>query len=219
MSFDRTLLQIYGWSDFFEATFHDLAAQGFSPGRVALEYNQFYRVLTANGEMLAEITGKLKHEAASRAELPAVGDWVALRVLESEKKATIHAVLPRRSKFSRKTKGSKTEEQVVGANIDTIFLVTSLNQDFNPRRIERYLTIAWDSGASPVVLLTKTDLCDDVAEKLEQVITVSMGAPIHAVCAITGEGLDELETILSAGQNRCSDWFFRRWQIHADQSD
>lgn len=200
MSFDRTLLQIYGWNDFFEATFHDLAAQGFSPGRVALEYNQFYRVLTANGEMLAEITGKLKHEAASRAELPAVGDWVALRVLESEKKATIHAVLPRRSKFSRKTKGSKTEEQVVGANIDTIFLVTSLNQDFNPRRIERYLTIAWDSGASPVVLLTKTDLCDDVAEKLEQVITVSMGAPIHAVCAIKGEGLDELETYFQPGK-------------------
>ncbi len=200
MSFDRDSLQSYGWNDFFEATFHDLARQGFTPGRVALEYNQFYRVLTDKGELLAEITGKLKHEAASRAELPAVGDWVALRLMENENKATIHAVLPRRSKFSRKTKGSKTEEQIVGANIDTIFLATSLNQDFNPRRIERYLTVAWDSGASPVVLLTKTDLCQDLDEKLEAINAVSMGAPIHAVCAIKNEGLDELEQYFTAGK-------------------
>lgn len=200
MSFDRNSLQRYGWNDFFEAAFYELAAQGFTPGRVALEYNQFYRVLTDKGELLAEITGKVKHEAASRAELPAVGDWVALRLLESENKATIHAVLPRRSKFARKTKGSKTEEQIVGANIDTIFLVTSLNQDFNPRRIERYLTIAWDSGASPVVLLTKTDLCDDLADKLDDVSEASMGVPVHAVCAIQNEGLDELEPYFTAGK-------------------
>ena len=200
MSFDRTLLQQYGWNDFFEATFTPLAEQGFVPGRVALEYNQFYRVLTEKGELLAEITGKLKHEAASRADLPAVGDWVALRLVEAENKATLHAVLPRRSKFARKTKGSKTEEQIVGTNIDTIFLVTSLNQDFNPRRIERYLTIAWDSGASPVVLLTKTDLCDDLGNKLEEVLEVSSGVPVHAVCAIQGEGLEELEQYFKPGQ-------------------
>jgi len=200
MSFDRNQLQRYGWNDFFDAAFHEFAAEGLTPGRVALEYNQFYRVLTDKGELLAEITGKLKHEAASRAELPAVGDWVALRVLGSENKATIHAVLPRRSKFARKTKGSKTEEQIVGANIDTIFLVTSLNQDFNLRRIERYLAIAWDSGASPVVLLTKTDLCDDLVRKLDDVSKVSMGASIHAVCAIKDEGLDELEPYFAAGK-------------------
>ena len=200
MSFDRNQLQRFGWNDFFDAAFHDLAAEGLVPGRVALEYNQFYRVLTDKGELLAEITGKMKHEAANRSELPAVGDWVALRMLESENKATIQAVLPRRSKFARKTKGSKTEEQIVGANIDTIFLVTSLNQDFNPRRIERYLTIAWDSGASPVVLLTKTDLCDDLAEKLNAVRDVSMGVPRHAVCAIKDEGLDELEPYFTAGK-------------------
>lgn len=200
MSFDRNQLQRYGWNDFFEANFYDLAKQGFVPARVGLEYNQFYRVLTDNGEILAETTGKLRHEAASRAELPAVGDWVALRVLKSEGKATIHSVLPRRSKFARKTKGSKTEEQIVGANIDTVFLVTSLNQDFNLRRVERYLAVAWDSGASPVVLLTKTDLCDDTEAKLQAVSEVAVGAPIHAVCSIKGEGLEDLEQYFQVGK-------------------
>lgn len=200
MNFDRTKLQPYGWNDFFETSFAPLGEQGFVPARVALEYNQFYRVMTDHGELLAEITGKLKHEAASRAELPAVGDWVALRMVAGESKATLHAVLPRRSKFARKTKGSKTEEQIVGANIDTVFLVTSLNQDFNPRRIERYLTIAWESGAKPIVLLTKTDLCDDTASKLEEVIAIAMGSPIHAVCAIKDEGLEELAPYFTPGQ-------------------
>ena len=200
MSFDRNFLQRYGWNDFFEASFTPMAKDGLVPARIALEYNQFYRVLTGKGEILAEISGKLKHEATSRAELPAVGDWVALRMVEGENKATIYAVLPRRSKFARKSKGSKTEEQVVGANIDLVFLVTSLNQDFNPRRIERYLTITWDSGAKPVVLLTKTDLCDDVETKFEDVIAISMGAPVHALCAIKGEGLEELEQYFTPGQ-------------------
>jgi len=200
MSFDRTELQRYGWSDYFEANFHDLARQGYVPGRVTLEYNQFYRVLTGQGELLAEITGKLKHEAASRADLPAVGDWVALRPVGQGTKATIHAVLPRRSKFARKTKGAKTEEQIVGANIDTIFLVTSLNQDFNPRRIERYLAIAWDSGASPVILLTKTDLCDDAEEKRAQMQAAVGVVPVHTVCSIKGEGLEALEQHFTPGK-------------------
>src|SRR5262245_337903 len=188
-------LASYGWNDFFAAHFQEFAEQGYTAGRVAVEYNQFYRVYTAQGEILAEIAGRLRHETASRAALPAVGDWVALRVVESENKAVIHAVLPRRSKFMRKTKGSRTEEQVVGANIDTLFLVTSLNQDFNPRRIERYLAVAWESGASPVILLTKTDLCDDVEARIEEAKEVAAGAPIHAVCAIYGKGGQGLEAL------------------------
>ena len=181
-------LERYGWNDFFAAHFSEFAAQGHVAGRVALEYNQFCRVYAARGEMLAEIAGRLRRRAESRADLPAVGDWVALRLVESGNKAVIHAVLPRRSKFMRKTKGVKTEEQVVGANIDTLFLVTSLNQDFNPRRIERYLTAAWESGASPVILLTKTDLCDDVEAKIKEAEEVAPRTPIHAVCAIHGKG-------------------------------
>ena len=127
-------LERYGWNDFFAAHFREFAAQGYVAGRIALEYNQFCRVYTARGEILAEIAGRLRGRAESRADLPAVGDWVALRLVDGGNKAVIHAALPRRSKFMRKTKGVKTEEQVVGANIDTLFLVTSLNQDFNPRR-------------------------------------------------------------------------------------
>jgi ribosome biogenesis GTPase / thiamine phosphate phosphatase len=196
-------LERYGWNDFFAAHFREFAAQGYVAGRIALEYNQFCRVYTARGELLAEIAGRLRRRAESRADLPAVGDWVALRLVESGNKAVIHALLPRRTKFMRKTKGVKTEEQVVGANIDTLFLVTSLNQDFNPRRIERYLTVAWESGASPVILLTKTDLCDEVETKIREAEEVAAGAPIHAVCAIhgkEGEGLEALDQYFFPGK-------------------
>lgn len=200
MSFSDEQLQRFGWHEFFAANFAPYAKQGYRAGRVALEYNQFQRVLTTDGEVLAEVAGKLKHEATSRAELPAVGDWVVLRLLPAENKAVIHAVLPRRSKFMRKTKGTKTEEQIVGANIDTVFLVTSLNQDFNPRRMERYLAIARESGAQPVLLLTKTDLCEDVAIKQAEMEAIAADVPIHAVCAIKEEGLAALEPYFGLGQ-------------------
>lgn len=200
MDLNDQQLERYGWNGFFAEHFREFAGQGYVAGRIALEYNQFCRVYTARGEILAEIAGRLRHEAESRADLPAVGDWVALRLVESENKAVIHAVLPRRSKFMRKTKGSRTEEQVVGANIDTLFLVTSLNQDFNTRRIERYLAVAWESGASPAILLTKTDLCEDVEAKLAAAEEVAAGAPVHAVCSIKGEGLEALDQYFSPGK-------------------
>ena len=200
MDLNDQQLERYGWNDFFAEHFREFAGQGYVAGRIALEYNQFCRVYTARGEILAEIAGRLRHEAGNRADLPAVGDWVALRMVEGGNKAVIHAVLPRRSKFMRKTKGSKTEEQVVGANIDTLFLVTSLNQDFNPRRVERYLAVASESGASPVILLTKTDLCEDVEAKLAAAEEVAAGAPVHAVCSINGEGLEALDQYFSPGK-------------------
>jgi ribosome biogenesis GTPase len=200
MNLNDQQLERYGWNDFFAEHFREFAEQGYVAGRIGLEYNQFCRVYTAQGEILAEIAGKLRHEAESRADLPAVGDWVALRLLESENKAVIHAVLPRRSKFMRKTKGSRTEEQVVGANIDTLFLVTSLNQDFNTRRIERYLAVAWESGASPAILLTKTDLCGDVEVKTTEAKEVAAGAPVHAVCSINGEGIESLDQYFAPGK-------------------
>jgi ribosome biogenesis GTPase len=200
MNLNDQQLERYGWNEFFAARFLEFAGQGYAAGRVALEYNQFCRVYTARGEILAEISGRLKHEAESRADLPAVGDWVALRFLESENKAVIHATLPRRSKFMRKTKGSRTEEQVVGANIDTLFLVTSLNQDFNTRRIERYLSVAWESGARPAILLTKTDLCEELEAKIAEAEGVAAGAPVHAVCAIKGEGLEALDQYFGPGK-------------------
>ena len=200
MAIERDNLIPYGWDEAREAEFAEHARHGLQPGRVVLEFNQFHRVRTAAGELLAEVAGRLKHEAASRADLPAVGDWVALRRVGNEEKAVIQAVLPRRSKFARKTKGTKTEEQIVGANIDIVFLATSLNQDFNLRRLERSLAIAWESQARPVLVLTKADLCDDLEEKLAAVREIAGGAPIHIVCALRGEGLDELQPYFADGR-------------------
>ena len=189
-----------GWNNFFETHFQPYGAEGFEPARVTLEYNQLYRVLCARGELLADAAGKLKHEAASREDLPAVGDWVAIEPRHEEGRATIHAVLPRKSKFVRKSSGTRTEGQVVGANIDTVFLVTSLNQDFNLRRLERYLIVALEGGASPVVVLSKADLCDEIVDKLAEIQTVAAGVPVHAVSLLKREGLDELAQYFGRGR-------------------
>jgi len=112
----------------------------------------------------------------------------------------IHAILPRRSKFSRKVAGIKTEEQVVAANVDTLFLVSGLDGDFNPRRIERYLTAAWDSGARPVVILNKLDRCADPDRCLLEAQAVAMGVPVHRVSALTGTGCEALREYLRPGE-------------------
>jgi ribosome biogenesis GTPase / thiamine phosphate phosphatase len=121
-------------------------------------------------------------------------------LIEQEEKGLIQAVLPRRTQVRRKTKGSRTEEQVIGANIDTIFIVTSLNQDFNPRRIERYLAVAWESGARPIIVLNKSDLCLDVERKVSETQEVSFSTPIHAISAFMGDGLGELQQYFEAGK-------------------
>jgi ribosome biogenesis GTPase len=193
-------LSDFGWNEFFEAHFQPYGAGGYKAGRVLLEYNHLYRVYTMEGELLAGVAGRLRHEAESRRDLPTVGDWVVLQPRAEEGKATIQAVLPRQSKFVRKAAGTRTEEQVVGANIDTIFLVTSLNQDFNLRRLERYLLVAWESGASPVIILSKADLCDDMEGKLAEIETVASGVPVHAISVISHDGLKELAQYFRHGQ-------------------
>ncbi len=153
-----------------------------------------YTLLTQGAELFARVTGRLRHEAAGRADFPAVGDWVAARRQPGEEWATIHAILPRRSRFSRKVAGEDAEEQIVAANIDTVFLVMGLDGDFNPRRMERYLTVAWDSGADPVVLLSKVDLCDDPDARRREI--EALGAPVHLVSAKTGAGMEAIESYL-----------------------
>jgi ribosome biogenesis GTPase len=192
-------LSDYGWNQFFEAHFQPYSAVGYKAGRVVLEYNHLYRVYTEHGELLADIAGKLRHEATSRADLPVVGDWVVVEPRPEEGKATIQSVLPRRSKFVRKAAGSRTEEQIVGANIDTVFLVTSLNQDFNLRRIERYLIVAWEGGARPVIVLSKADLCDETEERIAEIQTVAGNVPIHAISAVRKDGLVELMPYFQRG--------------------
>lgn len=181
-----------GWDDEREQSFIEHAAAGLMPGRVATQHKGSYVVFAESGELVAEVTGRLRFEAAGASDLPVVGDWVALDVRAEEKAATIRAVLERRTKFSRKVAGDESEEQLLSANIDVIFLVSSLNEDLNPRRLERYLTMAYENGALPVVVLTKADLCDDVPAALDRVDAVAIGTPIHVVSAITGEGFVEL---------------------------
>jgi ribosome biogenesis GTPase len=141
----------------------------------------------------------MEHEAGADG-MPAVGDWVAIAARPEEGRATIHAVLPRRTKFSRKVAGNTSEEQVLAANVDAVFLVMSLNEDFNLRRLERYITMAWESGAQPVIVLTKTDLCPDWELRVLEVEAIAFGVPVHAVSNISGEGLEVVREHVTHGR-------------------
>jgi ribosome biogenesis GTPase len=187
-----------GWSSFFQQ--HVIGNESCVPARVVEEQRSEYRVACEAGELRAEVSGHLRYGAAERSELPAVGDWVLISARTPEGRATIHRVLPRKSKFSRKAAGDETVEQIVAANIDTVFVVTSPNTDLNVRRIERYLTTAWNSGARPVILLSKADLCADIAAAIAAVADVAFGVPIHAMSSTTGEGLDQLNEYLRPGE-------------------
>jgi ribosome biogenesis GTPase len=149
-------LHEWGWNSFFSEHFKTDDVR--KPARIIEQQRSAYRVACEAGELLAEVSGRLRHMAETHAGvLPVVGDWVVVD-MQAAGRALIHEVLPRKSKFSRKAAGLETAEQVIAANIDTAFLVTSLNGDLNPRRIERYLTTIWDSGAQPAILLSKADL-------------------------------------------------------------
>ena len=213
---NKELLEHAGWTPALEAAFAPHASEGLEPARVALELNHIYRLWTSEGEVLAEAAGRLRHEAAGRHELPAVGDWVAYRPdphaatllaespstpLRVKSHARIEAILPRKSVFTRKVAGSETKQQVVAANIDTVFLVTGMDRDFNPRRVERYLLLAAQSGATPVIVLNKADIAGShVDEAVEMIQQVAAGAPVHAVSAKTTRGLDALAPYLKSGE-------------------
>ncbi len=190
-----------GWNDLFASAFAPYAEQGLVPARVVAQKG-LTQVSTGEAETYADLAGKLRHELKGGVGggHPAVGDWVALRPSTGDGRAVIHAILPRKSKFSRKSPGHRTEEQVVAANVDTIFLVSGLDGDFNPRRIERYLTAAWDSGAQPVVVLNKLDRCDDPETCLLEAQSIAMGVPVHRVSALKGTNVEELAAYLGPGQ-------------------
>ena len=194
------VLSSLGWTSEIEAAFAGHRQAGLSLGRVALEHNHVYRVLTAEGEWLAEAAGRIKYLAEDRSELPVVGDWVALRPPSFGGRAVIKAILPRRSRFSRKVAGRETEEQVVAANIDTVFIVSSIEPVANLRSIERYLVLARQSGAQPVVILNKSDRSDDVSAALMSVKSLDPDVPVHAVSALTGEGFDAVRAHLQSGR-------------------
>lgn len=194
-------LEELGWNDARAAQFAPWREKaGVQPGRVAIEFNHNYRVYIDGGEIEAVAAGRLKHHAGSRAELPAVGDWVAVRKRAGEDRGAIQGILPRHSKFSRHAAGSVTDEQVVAANADVVFLVMALDQDFSVRRLERYLLLARESGASPVVLLTKPDVADDLPARMRDVGAVSGELPVHVLAPKLNQGLEHVRAYLGVGR-------------------
>ncbi|KAB7673029.1 ribosome small subunit-dependent GTPase A [Bacillus sp. B1-b2] len=189
-----------GYNDTVKEAFTNLAKKDEIVGRVTLEHKRMYRVWSEAGELLCEVSGKLSFQAMSREDYPAVGDWVILLPRANEGKGTITGILPRISKFSRKVAGDNTEEQIVAANVDTIFLVNSLNEDLNVRRLERYLTLTWEGGANPVIILTKADLVDNLEEKKAMVEGIAFGVPVIMVSVVEQVGIERLQEYLLPGK-------------------
>ena len=188
-------LEDLGWDAFFADAFRPYEQEGFIPARVAARHHGPCELLTEHGRIGGLPAGKLEG-----LDLPVAGDWVAVQKLDGERKGIVEAVLPRRTSFTRKEAWRRTVAQVVAANIDTVFLVTAFGQDLNPRRLERYLTAAWDSGARPVIVVNKSDTALNAAEDLAEVEAIAFGVPVHAVSAATGAGLEELDAYLGRGR-------------------
>ncbi|GMK39481.1 putative ribosome biogenesis GTPase RsgA [Paenibacillus sp. CCS19] len=199
-------LQEYGWNEEWEkkaadATANDQQqAKALAPARIIAQFSHVYRVMTSEGDRLGTVAGRYQYEASGKGDYPAVGDWVMAELAPGDERVVIHALLPRKSAVSRKVAGSQQEEQVIGANIDFILLVNALNQDFNLRRIERYLTAAMGSGAQPVIVLTKADLCPDSEAMAAQTRAfIPSSVPVVVVSAARGEGREQLTPYLGQG--------------------
>ncbi|MHC4600964.1 MAG: ribosome small subunit-dependent GTPase A [Planctomycetota bacterium] len=193
-------LDALGWGPRFEGPFEAIDGRGLSPGRVAVEERERYLVFGKGEAVWARVSGRFRHEAQFRSDFPVVGDWVAFERRADGGACTIRAVLPRQGAYSRKVAGTVTEEQVLAANVDAVIIVCGLDGDFRPRRIERMLAPAYESGALPVILLNKADLCDGVGERVEEVALTAPGVPVHAVSALRGTGLESVREHLPPGK-------------------
>lgn len=191
-------LQSLGAGPLVYRAFESHAAHGLILGRVAMAQRDQYRIFTDGAEWPAEASGALWHRTPDRAGMPVVGDWVAARLVGDQ--AIVEAVLPRRTLFSRRAPGGREEQQPIAANIDLVFLVCGLDGDFNLRRLERYLTLASESGADAVVVLNKSDVCEDLPGRLAQAGKVARGIPVVATSARSAGGLDELAAFLAPGR-------------------
>lgn len=185
-------LEALGWSSQRQEEFEAHAAQGLVPGRVVGEHRSHYRVAIATTELSAVTTGRLRNSAAKRSDLPGVGDFVAIRIAAGDGPATIEAVLPRTSALIRKAAG-EPRPQLLAANIDVVFIVTALGGDFNLARMQRYLVLVSRSGATPVVVVNKADLPDDVMGPTRQIDGINPSVPIHAISARAQDGARDLE--------------------------
>ncbi len=189
-----------GWNSAFQKHFSDSGRHDCIPARVAEENKEFYRVFSEQGEFLATIAGRIRFHAETRSDFPAIGDWVLITPRLTERRATIEAILPRQTILRRKMAGKNIEEQVIASNIDTIFIVSSLNEELNLRRLERYLAIAWESGSQPVVILNKSDLCRDPVSIQQSIEDIAYSIPVHLLSALTGEGTIQMLPYLKTGK-------------------
>lgn len=194
------MLRRWGWTAREDALFEPHAADSRRPGRVLTEHRGGYVVATERGDVHAAVSGRFRYDTAAPEDFPAVGDWVALGPVDGGGSAVIHDVLPRATRFARPARGDVAGAQVVAANVDLVLLVTSLDHDFNLRRLERYLALAWSSGAEPVIVLNKADLCDDVASRVADVSLVAPGVTVRVLSAREGTGIESLEPLLEAGK-------------------
>lgn len=218
----------YGWNEYFDEewkvqpglAFHGADCPPMRPARIIADYGQLLRVVADTGEQLVsrplKNTGRDMHgrivddtdeqlkmhvrEVEGVNDQLAVGDWVALGCLEGNKSAYVYSVLARKTKFSRSAAGPELKEQIVASNVDTAFLMQSLNRDFNMKRLERYLVAAWESGAMPVVVLSKADCCDDVGDKLAKVYNTAPGVEVHVISCVTGEGIEDIKKYFTQGK-------------------
>ncbi len=193
-------LAAYGWNEAWSERLATLHRGRGVAARVLAEHRELYRVHTGAAELPARISGRLRHDASGVADLPAVGDWVVVEHGGGGNDALIQVVLPRKSAFSRKAAGKRTDEQIVGANVDTVWIVTASDCDLNPARLERYVTLVWQSGASPIVILAKADLSETPESIVAGLTARLVGVPVHAVSALDGEGLEALHEYLAPGQ-------------------
>jgi ribosome biogenesis GTPase / thiamine phosphate phosphatase len=193
------VLNSYGWSETLQRKFQTHAASGLTPARVIVQQRGLYVLATEFGDVTAQLSGRFAYEAEA-GTYPVAGDWVAAAIRPDETAATIQHVLPRKGAFLRKAAGSGRAAQVVAANVDVAFVVASLNGDLSARRIERYLATAWDSGACPIVVLTKADLCHDCITRRAEIEAIAPGVLVHVVSVVTGQGLEALGSSFAAGQ-------------------
>ncbi|MCX6121158.1 MAG: ribosome small subunit-dependent GTPase A [Ignavibacteriales bacterium] len=192
-------LELFGWNDFFETRFAQYSSQGLLPGRVTIQHKDRYILFTEQGEVSGKVSGKFRFEVSGLQDFPAVGDWVVFEIDSGDQSAVIHHVLERRNKFSRKVSGDRPDEQVIAANIDIAFLVMGLDGDYNIRRMERYLTVAWESGVRPIIVLNKSDVCPVLEECTQEVLSIAHGIDIIVMTARQSEQLAPLRSLLTPG--------------------
>ena len=192
-------LSSLGFDRWFQEEQEKLFDPRFTAARVAEVNRDSYVVIGIKGEVYAELAGSAIFSAKSSTDFPAVGDWLCVEYHNEGTFAIIHRIYKRKSFLRRKTAGKKIDYQLIAANIDIALIVQSVGTDFNMRRLERYLIATWESGAMPVVVLTKTDCCDDVADKVAIVNNTALGVEVHAISCVTGEGIEEIGKYFAHG--------------------